>query len=384
MATQREKWENIRLLGEGGQGKVYLVRRPERIQERSKAMSRIQELLRNGYNLKDSISEELTEKMFICGRTEEAHEAAALKEFKVEGRDQEQAIGRLEAEIKALKTIRHPAVLKLEDSSVEERFLVTEYLPGGSLMKRPNLFKGDAFRAVKALKALAEGVQHIHEQGAIHRDIKPENIFVSNSGSLVLGDFGIVIFKNDDRWTGTFERAGTRYWMAPWVDRKRRITVENIDATLDIYPLGKLLWSMISGEDTLPRENFEDQEYNLEAMFLDSPREMRKANAFLKKCVVAKRDQCLPDVAAVIDELAALEIVLAGKREGNIQKWPCRVCRMGEYEPQHTRAAPDRASVPIIVQSFPRGYSTDPQYHMHVHACNHCGNVELFMGSAGR
>ena len=202
---------------------------------------------------------------------------------------------------------------------MEERFLVTEYFPGGSLSKRPDIFKGDPLRAIKAFKVLAEGVKQIHDQGAIHRDIKPENIFVSESGSLVLGDFGIVIFKNDDRLTARFERAGTRYWMAPWVDRKNRISLDKIDATLDIYPLGKLLWSMISGEDMLPREDFEDHEYNLEALFLDTPREMRRINELLKKCVVDKREKCLPSVDDLLSEIERIESPLAGKREGNIK-----------------------------------------------------------------
>ncbi len=57
---------------------------------------------------------------------------------------------------------------------------------------------------------VAEGVKEIHDRNAIHRHIKPENIFLSESGSLVLGDFGIVIFKSDDRLTATDERQGRR------------------------------------------------------------------------------------------------------------------------------------------------------------------------------
>jgi len=379
MATQRDQWENIRDLGEGGQGKVYLVRRPVANRLRTKAIKRIENLFNSaGGGLAAGAIEDFVEDIALCGEMDDPHHMAALKEFHLEGRDQDQAIKRLEAEIKALATIQHPAILKFEDASVEERFLVTEYLPGGSLSKRIGLFKGDALRAVKALKVLVEGVKQIHDQEAIHRDIKPENIFVSGSGSLVLGDFGIVIFKNDDRLTATFERAGTRYWMAPWVDRKNRISLNKIDATLDIYPLGKLLWCMISGDDMLPREDFEDHEYNLEALFLDAPREMKRVNEFLKKCVVDKKDKCLPTVDAMLFELEGLEIALTGKREGNAQKWPCRICRMGEYEAQHTSATPNHVSVPIVMQVYQKGFGVDSQKQIYVYACTHCGNAELF------
>lgn len=380
MANEREKWENIEELGSGGQGKVFLVRRPAAAEARAEALKRIEAVLMSagGGLVTDRVSA-LAQDILLCGRQDDLQDVAALKEFKVDGDDKEQAINRLKAEIKALSHIQHPSILKYIDSSVDERFLVTQYYPGRSLHKKPTTFKGDPLSSLKALRSLVEAVKLIHDNGAIHRDIKPENIFLAETGDLVLGDFGIVIFRDHDRLTATYERAGTRYWMAPWVDRKERIELAKVDATLDIYPLGKLLWFMIAGRDIFSRENFEDHEYNLELMFLDKPREMRKINEFLKKCVVDRRDKCLPNAEAMLSEIDGLEIVLAGKREGNIKKWPCRVCVMGEYESQHTQATHDRASVPVIVQSHPKGYSTDPKYHLHVFACNHCGNVELFM-----
>jgi serine/threonine protein kinase len=172
------------------------------------------------------------------------------------------------------------------------RFIVTKYFPKGSISKQFDLYRGNPIAALKAFKAIVEGVQQIHKAGAIHRDIKPENIFVFETGSLVLGDFGIVFFRDGDRLTETYERAGTRYWMAPWVDRKERIELTKIDATLDIYSLGKLLWFLIAGRDVFSREDFDDPEYNLEASFPNESK-MRDINAILGKCVVARKSECL-------------------------------------------------------------------------------------------
>lgn len=380
MATKREQWQNIKQLGSGGQGTVFLVRRPEAAAEYREAAKRIESaLMSTGGGIAPERVKALAEDLHSYGRPSELGEVAALKDFFIGGRDEKQAIGRLEAEIKALKTIQHPAILKLIDASVEERFLVTEYFPSGSLSKKLSMFKGDPLRAVTTFKALVEGVKQIHDRNAIHRDIKPENIFVSESGSLVLGDFGIVIFKSDDRLTATYERAGTRYWMAPWVDRKSRILLDNVDATLDIYPLGKLLWCMISGEDMLPREEFEEDEYDLAALFPDAAREMNMVNHLLKRCVVGRRKHCLPNVDDLLLEVENLERRLSGGREGNIQSWPCRLCRTGMYEPQRTAAEPNRASVPLVVQMYQRGFGVDNEHHIRVYACNHCGHVELFM-----
>ena len=44
----------------------------------------------------------------------------------------------------------------------------------------------------------------------------------------------------------TFERVGTRGWMAPWAQNDLRLLAEDINPRLDIYPLAKVLWSMIA------------------------------------------------------------------------------------------------------------------------------------------
>ena len=117
--------------------------------------------------------------------------------------EQKKAIARLTSEIKALKAINHPAVLKLLHSNLERRFIVTAISQHGPLSKRHNLhlFKGNSLAALKAFSNLLSGVEAIHKQGAIHRDIKTDNIFLADSGDLVLGDFGIVFFREGDRWT---------------------------------------------------------------------------------------------------------------------------------------------------------------------------------------
>jgi serine/threonine protein kinase len=44
---------------------------------------------------------------------------------------------------------------------------------------------------LKALLNLIQGINHIHQKGVMHLDIKPANIFISESGSLKIGDFGL-------------------------------------------------------------------------------------------------------------------------------------------------------------------------------------------------
>jgi serine/threonine protein kinase len=125
-------------------------------------------------------------------------------------------------------------VLKLLRSNVGERFIVTEYHECGTLDKHLNCYRGDALAALQAFGKLVDGVLEIHKLGAIHRDIKPENIFVTASGDLVLGDFGIVFFEAGERLTKTYgERVGSHYWMAPWAYDNVRLELSQMGYLLD-------------------------------------------------------------------------------------------------------------------------------------------------------
>jgi len=209
-----------RILGRGGQGTVYLARSPKWAEQRRVLDRAVREqLIQTGSGQYKPI--DLAKCLLQLGNPDPVENLGALKEFKIPSDDKEQegkAVGRLESEIRALKEVRHPAVLKLLHSNLGQRFIVTEYHREGTLDRHLNRYQGNVLAALEAFGALVDGVVAIHKHGAIHRDIKPENIFVAKSGDLVLGDFGIVFLQagQENRLTSTFERVGSHFWMAPW------------------------------------------------------------------------------------------------------------------------------------------------------------------------
>ena len=81
---------------------------------------------------------------------------------------------------------------------------------------------------------LADALMYCEKKGLIHRDIKPQNIFVTESDSFKLGDFGIA--RRMQRTTGA-SRKGTEDYMAPEVYLRR-----HYGTTVDIYSLGLVMY----------------------------------------------------------------------------------------------------------------------------------------------
>lgn len=71
-------------------------------------------------------------------------------------------------------------------------YLVMEYIQGKSLKKYMKECNGTLPEAkvLEIMRPILDALAQIHKQGIIHRDISPENIMLSDSGEVLLIDFG--------------------------------------------------------------------------------------------------------------------------------------------------------------------------------------------------
>jgi serine/threonine protein kinase len=300
-------WEVIEPpLGRGGQGTVYKARSPGRTRAIANARQSLFQAIKQQPNIEriqPPPDPELLLSSFISSMSELSRpddlviEVGALKQFDInrDGDPEVQAAAqRFEREVEALEFFQHPGILRLIEASVTERWFVTEYHPGGTLANASERYRGDALSALKAFRSIVDAVAHLHEKGYVHRDIKSLNVFIAADGRLVLGDFGIVFFEDQEhtRLTSTFERVGSRDWMAPWAHTGTR--VDDVHPSFDVFPLGKLLWVMVAGRRILPPYfTHRSTDYKLEEMFPDRLG-MEQINSILDGCIVgsASKAQC--------------------------------------------------------------------------------------------
>ena len=78
---------------------------------------------------------------------------------------------------------------------------------------------------------LCDAVKFVHGRGYSHRDIKPANVFFDQTGTLKLGDFGLVTESSFQTQTTS---VGTRLYSSPEQLDQKKYTQKT-----DIFPLGK-------------------------------------------------------------------------------------------------------------------------------------------------
>jgi serine/threonine protein kinase len=380
--SKRSEWQELKRLGGGGQSDVFLVRKPARKAERDNGISTLVEI--SGQSFDKERADRFSEAVWNLARPDAPEELAALKVFKTRaaGADaEEQALDRLRSEIHVLSQNR-PGLPRLLDSNEEERWIVTEYFPGGTLEEHLLKYRGNAAGALRAFRYLVQTVASLHAEGIVHRDIKPANVFIGGEGRLILGDFGIVYLPNlHERLTVTGERVGPRDFIPLWGNLGAR--QQNVEPNFDVYMLGKLLWSMVDGRAALPRESHRDTEYDfdLTRTFPDDP-QMHLVNSILDKSVVPRPRDCLSsaqELLPVIDN--ALKVIEHGGQllTDGIAR-PCHVCGAGFYQPETFRhIRPEISEQGSFNLRFSIGNTTEQAFlSVSPAVCDNCGHVQFF------
>ncbi|KAI4317777.1 hypothetical protein L6164_025620 [Bauhinia variegata] len=156
-------------------------------------------------------------------------------------------IRELEEEVKLLKNLKHPNIVRYLGTAREEDSLniLLEFVPGGSISSLLGKFGSFPESVIKMYtKQLLLGLEYLHRNGIIHRDIKGANILVDNKGCIKLADFGaskkVVELATIN---GAKSMKGTPYWMAPEV-----ILQTGHSFSADIWSVGCTVIEMATGK----------------------------------------------------------------------------------------------------------------------------------------
>ena len=195
-----QKYEQIKLLGQGSYGKAILGRRKS-----------------DGYK--------------VC-----------IKEVRLANLGQKEKDDAMK-EIQVLSSLDHPYIVKYIESFQERGnlFIVMEFADGGDLSQKierqgSNLFPEEEIMQTFIQMALA--IKYIHDKKILHRDLKGQNIFLMKDGTVKLGDFGIArVLEYSQQFCNT--QIGTPYYLSPEICQGK-----NYNSKTDIWSLGCILYEM--------------------------------------------------------------------------------------------------------------------------------------------
>ncbi len=167
---------------------------------------------------------------------------------------------RFESEINALLKLDHPNIVRLLGYGEEDgaMYFAMELVEGKSLFSLQREIKTFDWRDVLVIcKDVASGLRHAHDRGIIHRDLKPGNLLKSKDGIIKVTDFGIakaygVSHDTRDNVVGTID------YMSPEQALGRPVTARS-----DLYSLGVVLFSLLSGQPPFASNSIEQSLRNL-------------------------------------------------------------------------------------------------------------------------
>lgn len=168
--------------------------------------------------------------------------------------DQGQATGsmlkRFKNEIHFCSKEVHKNIIRITDHGLTESSQPFYVMPCYSSSLRKLMQKGiESVNVLPLFGQLLDGVEAAHLLGVCHRDLKPENVlYDERNGILVIADFGIARFEQEDLLTAVETRDDQRLANFVYAAPEQCVRGQNVFASADIYALGLMLNEMFTGK----------------------------------------------------------------------------------------------------------------------------------------
>ncbi|KAH0575105.1 Kinase, CAMK CAMKL [Spironucleus salmonicida] len=183
--------------------------------------------------------------------TDEEDNMFAMKVIKNIDRLTPSQLKHIKTEIKVMKTLKHPNIVRSRFILASKRklYIVMDFIGGGNLLQLLQQQRLPLHQVRRLFIQGASAMEYCHLNSIAHRDIKAENILMSEDhNQLFISDFGLSAIYNEDQDIASQSKrtllrtsCGSPYYVAPEVLKRRDYDGQKAD----IWSTGILLFLML-------------------------------------------------------------------------------------------------------------------------------------------
>ena len=238
-------------------------------------------------------------------------------------------------EARAAGQLSHKNIVTIHDLGEHEGqpYLAMEYLTGQDLAARmADPTRMSLRRKLDVACEICEGLEYAHAHGVIHRDIKPGNIFIADTGTVKLVDFGLARLVTSEL-TRSNVLMGTINYMSP-----EQVRGERADHRADIFSTAVVLYEILCGRRAFEGESFAATMYKIlevppqPLLEIDSSLPLEVVR-IVEKAVAKPRDERYQQIGDMLRDLSGYRLALTAMDSPAVMRRAASDARLASQTP---------------------------------------------------
>ncbi|WP_036554081.1 serine/threonine-protein kinase [Nocardiopsis sp. CNT312] len=168
--------------------------------------------------------------------------------------ERESLLQRTTREARVAGRLTHPGLVTVLDVVDEDArpWIIMELVEASTLEEIIQLGGPLPYQRVAEIGLqLIDALQVAHAEGIVHRDVKPDNVMISESGRVVLTDFGLAAWNGESALSQSGRIIGSPAYIPP-----ERAKAGPVGPESDLWSLGATLYAAVEGHPPYDRKGY--------------------------------------------------------------------------------------------------------------------------------